>query len=149
MRPSPFYGSVLSPEMARRLVRYAIVGAVVMAVFTGMNWLLGQRFGKDVSFLVAYPPAVALHFWLNKRWTFGCRRSDAKRQVSEYLAMVLVTFLIQAAVFALLTRLTTMPGWCAAGAANGSQMIITFLAMQYRIFRPQAGARKDPSGAIP
>jgi len=130
-------------------MRYAVVGAVVMAVFTGLNWLLGLRFGKDVSFVLAYPPAVGLHFWLNKRWTFGCRRSDARRQVSEYLIMVLVTFLIQAAVFGLLTRLTAMPGWCAAGGANAAQMAITFLAMQYRIFRPDASAPKDPSKVLP
>ncbi len=135
--------------MTRRLARYAVVGVAVMAVFTGLNWLLGLRFSKDVSFVIAYPPAVGLHFWLNKRWTFGCKRSDAKRQVSEYLVMVLVTFLVQAAVFAALTRLTALPGWCAAGLANASQMIITFLAMQHRIFKPAAGARGDSSKAIP
>jgi putative flippase GtrA len=137
-----------NPEMLRRLVRYAVVGTVVLLVFTGLNWLWGLRFGKDTSFLLAYPPAVGLHFWLNKHWTFGCRRADAGRQVSEYLVMVLVTFLVQAAVFATLTRLTDLPGWVAAGMSNAAQMIITFLAMQYRIFRPAPGA-KDPSKVAP
>ena len=131
--------------MARRILRYAVVGVVVMAVFTSLNWLLGLRLGKDASFILAYPPAVALHFWLNKHWTFGCRRTDAKRQVSEYLAMVLVTFLVQAAVFGALTRLTALPGWAAAGIANAAQMAITFLVMQYRIFRPGA----EPGRAVP
>jgi putative flippase GtrA len=117
-------------------VRYAVVGGLVMGVFTGLNWLFGHRYGKDVSFVLAYPPAVTLHFWLNKKWTFGCTRTDATRQVSEYLVMVLVTFAIQAIVFKLLTEFTTLPGWVAAGAANAAQMIITFLVMQYRIFGP-------------
>ena len=112
-----------------------------MAVFTGLNWLLGHWFGKDASFILAYPPAVFLHFWLNKKWTFGCTRTDAARQVSEYLVMVLVTFVIQAAVFKLLTSTTSLPGWVAAGAANAAQMVITFFAMQFRVFRkiPAAG----------
>ena len=106
-----------------------------MGVFIGLNWLLGHRFGKDASFIMAYPPAVSLHFWLNKRWTFGCARTDFHRQVSEYLLMVLITFLIQAAVFKLLTALTSLPGWAAAGAANAAQMAITYFAMHLRIFR--------------
>jgi putative flippase GtrA len=121
--------------MAARILRYGVVGGLVMAVFTGLNWLLGHWFGKDASFILAYPPAVSLHFWLNKKWTFGCTRTDAGRQVSEYLLMVLVTFLIQAAVFKILTSTTSLPGWAAAGAANAAQMAITFFVMQFRIFR--------------
>ncbi len=131
--------------MARRILRYAVVGVAVMAVFTSLNWLIGLRLGKDASFILAYPPAVALHYWLNKHWTFGCVRTDSRRQVSEYLVMVLATFLVQAAVFGVLTRLTTLPGWVAAGIANAAQMLITFLAMQYRIFRPGT----EPGKALP
>jgi putative flippase GtrA len=133
---------MLSSEMARRIMRYAVVGVVVMAVFTGLNWLFGHWLGKAASFILAYPPAVGLHFWLNKNWTFGCRRTDAKRQLSEYLVMVLVTFLVQAAVFAVITHATTLPGWVAAGIANAAQMMITFLVMQYRIFKPGSEASK-------
>jgi putative flippase GtrA len=121
--------------MAARIVRYGLVGVLVMAVFTGLNWVFGHEFGKDVSFILAYPPAVALHFWLNKKWTFGCARTDSARQLSEYLLMVGVTFLIQAAVFKVLTATTSLPGWAAAGGANAAQMAITFFAMQFRIFR--------------
>ncbi len=125
----------LDRSLVLRLLRFGLVGVVVMGVFTGLNWLLGLRLGKDLSFLIAYPPAVALHFWLNKTWTFGSGRTDSGRQLSEYLLMVLATFLIQAAVFKTLTSLTALPGWAAAGAANAAQMGISFLVMQYRIFR--------------
>jgi len=118
-----------------RLVRYAVVGGLVMVVFSSLNWAFGLRFGKDLSFMLAYPPAVALHFWLNKTWTFGCERTDAARQFSEYVVMVLVTFAIQAAVFKLLTSFSSIPGWAAAAAANAAQMVVTFIAMRFRIFR--------------
>jgi putative flippase GtrA len=122
------------PSLFQRLVRYGVVGGLVMGVFTGLNWLLGHWLGKDASFIIAYPPAVTLHFWLNKKWTFGCTRTDSGRQVTEYLGMVLVTFGVQAAIFKLLTSTTGLPGWVAAGAANAGQMAITFVVMQYRIF---------------
>ncbi|HMD60249.1 MAG TPA: GtrA family protein [Opitutaceae bacterium] len=121
--------------MLRRVLRFGAVGVIVMLVFTGLNWLFGHWLGKDPSFLLAYPPSVALHFLLNKTWTFGSTRTDSTRQVSEYVVMVLVTFAVQAAVFKGLTAATSLPGWAAAGAANAVQMVITFVAMQYRIFR--------------
>lgn len=129
------------PALVARVIRYAVVGVTVMVVFGSLNWLFGHWFGKDVSFILAYPPAVSLHFWLNKRWTFGCTRTDAGRQVSEYLVMVLVTFLIQGAVFKVLTATTQLPGWAAAMGANAAQMVVTFFAMQFRIFR------RDPPAA--
>jgi putative flippase GtrA len=120
--------------MVWRLFRFGIVGVTVMVVFMGLNWVFGHWFGKDASFLLAYPPAVALHFWLNKTWTFGSSRTDSVRQVSEYLVMVLVTFAVQAAVFKGLTATTNLPGWAAAGISNVAQMALTFLAMQFRVF---------------
>ena len=123
------------PALPARILRFCAVGGLVMAVFTALNWLFGLRLGKDPSFLLAYPPAVALHFWLNKTWTFGCTRPDTGRQVSEYALMVFVTFVVQAAVFKAITMLSSAPGWLAAGAANAAQMIITFVAMHLRIFR--------------
>jgi putative flippase GtrA len=105
----------------RRPARFAVVGVIVMGVFMGLNRLFGQEFGKDVSFILAYPPAVALHFWLNKKWTFSSKRTDSGRQASEYLIMVVITFAIQAAVFKALTVSTALP-------------VVTFLVMQYRIF---------------
>ncbi len=126
---------LIKSELLRRILRYGVVGVVVMGVFTTLNWALGHRFSKDASFILAYPPAVGLHFWLNKVWTFGCKRTDSARQVSEYLLMVVITFAVQAVVFKLLTATTSMPGWAAAGAANAAQMVITYVAMQYRIFK--------------
>jgi len=131
------------PTLFQRLLRYGVVGGLVMAVFTGLNWLLGHRMGKDLAFIIAYPPAVTLHFLLNKNWTFGSNRTDSGRQVSEYLAMVFVTFVIQAAVFKVLSSTTTLPGWAAAGAANAAQMAITFFVMQYRIFTGAPAESKD------
>jgi putative flippase GtrA len=125
---------MFKPELIRRLLRFGIVGIIVMGVFMGLNWLLAPSLGKDGAFLAAYVPAVSLHFCLNKWWTFGCERTDSTRQVGEYLVMVFVTFLIQAAVFKTLTSFTALPSWLAAGAANAAQMIVTFVVMQRRIF---------------
>jgi putative flippase GtrA len=139
MRTDPVpLARLLQSEHFHRLLRYALVGLLVLGVFTGLNWLFGRQFGKDLSFILAYPPAAALHFWLNKKWTFGCKRTDSSRQVSEYLVMALATFAVQALVFKALTAETNLPGWAAAMSASVAQMSITFVAMQFKIFKKVA-----------
>jgi putative flippase GtrA len=110
------------------------VGLVVMLVFMGLNWVLDHELAKQAAFLLSYPPALALHFYLNKRWTFGCRRTDVHRQIRDYLVMVAATFLVQWGVFSALAAWTPLAGWLEAGMANAAQMAITFAAMQWRIF---------------
>ena len=124
-----------------QLIRFVMVGGGVMALFMGLNALLGLWFSSQVAFLLAYPPALGVHFSLNKWWTFGCHRQDTSRQLGEYLVMVAVTFVVQWAVFSALTWLTSWPGWLAAGIANVAQMAISFLGMQRRIFAGTAAAR--------
>lgn len=136
---------MINPILFKQLVRFAVVGGTVMVSFMALNWVLAPHLGAQGGFLGAYPPAVALHFALNKWWTFGSTRRDAGRQVAEYLAMVAVTFVIQWAVFTGVMLTTAWPGWLAAGLANLAQMIVTFLMMQRRIFKVvAAGAPQGP-----
>ncbi|HTL69069.1 MAG TPA: GtrA family protein [Lacunisphaera sp.] len=131
----------LKPELVRRLVRFAVVGATVMIFFMGLNWLLGRWVSPTAAFLIAYPPALALHYSMNKWWTFGCARTDTARQVSEYLVMVAITFVVQYGIFWLAHDLLGLVGWLAAGVANAGQMALTFVIMQRRVFAAPASAR--------
>lgn len=126
--------AMLRPELVFKLLRFAAVGLAVMVFFMGLNWLFGRVVSEQAAFLCAYPPSVALHFCLNKWWTFDDRRAATKGQVGEYLGMVAVTFLIQLGVFTALRRWTSLPGWLAAGVANVAQMAVSFGLMQVRIF---------------
>ncbi len=129
----------LKPELVRRLVRFAVVGLTVMVFFMGLNWVFGRWMGATAAFLAAYPPALALHFGLNKWWTFGCERTDTARQVWEYLGMVAVTFVAQYVFFWLAHHMGGLAGWLSAGVANAAQMALSFLIMQRRVFAPQDG----------
>jgi putative flippase GtrA len=117
-----------------KLLRFATVGIAVMVVFMGLNWLFGRSMGAQAAFLCAYPPALLLHFLLNKLWTFEDRGKVSGRQVREYVFMVGVTFAIQWGVFTALRIGTVWPGWVAAGLANVAQMAVSFALMQARVF---------------
>jgi putative flippase GtrA len=126
---------MFKPELIRRLLRFGLVGGIVTLTFMGLNWWFGQRgLSENLAYLAAYPPAVALHFCLNKWWTFGNQAAVRPRQVSEYLAMMLAAFLIQTAVFKLLTHFTPLAPWLASGVATIAQMALSFLVMHRRVF---------------
>lgn len=131
---------MLKSESIKRLLRFGVVGLAVMVFFMALNWLFGRWTTERLAFFCAYPPAVGLHFALNKWWTFGCARTDTARQVSEYLAMVAVTFVVQYFFFWLAHAQLGLPGWLAAGIANVAQMALSFLIMQRRVFTGRARA---------
>lgn len=122
----------------RRLVRFGVVGGTVAGLFTGLVYVLTAPLGLWGAYLVAYPPAVGLHYSLNKWWTFGCTRTDTVRQVSEYLAMVAITFVLQSFIFWLAASRLGLAGWLSAGIANIVQAILTYLIMHFRVFAVRA-----------
>ena len=121
-----------------RIFRFGVVGVLVAGTFAGLNALFGRFFGPQVSFLLSYPPAIAVHFCLNKWWTFDARQPVTARQVGEYLSMVGVTFLIQWAAFTAMRHWTTWPAPLEAALATTAQTAVSFGFMQVRIF----GARR-------
>jgi putative flippase GtrA len=138
---APFAG--IKNLLSKRVVRFACVGVVVAVFFACLNGLLGRAlgFGPQLSFFAAYPPALALHFLLNKLWTFGERASTTHHQVGEYLFSVIVTFLVQWPSFLLLQKGLGFPGWLAAGGANLAQMSVSFLMLRWKVFNGAASAR--------
>lgn len=134
----------IKPELTRRLFRFAVVGGSVAVLFMGLNKLFGLSMGLWPAYLLAYPPALALHYALNKWWTFGCDRTDTVRQVSEYLLMTAITFVVQSAFFWLAGGILGLAGWLSAGIANVAQMVLSFVIMQRKVF---AGAKAGPDDA--
>ena len=129
---------MLPRALVQKLLRFGVVGILVAAVFMGLNWLFGHAMGKQAAFLLSYPPALAVHFFLNKVWTFEHRQAATRRQVGENLGMVAITFVIQWAVFSALGLWTRLPSWLEAGLANVAQTAVSFVLMQARIFgRPR------------
>jgi len=150
--------SHLRRAASNRLVRFGLVGGIVTVFFMGFNALLarGLGLGAQAAFLASYPPALALHFSLNKLWTFGDRRATSARHVGEYLFSVVVTFLIQWPAFTLLHGLFGIRGWVAAGGANVVQMTVSYLFLKHRVFKAApplgcvvADGRQTGPGAVP
>jgi len=117
-----------------KLMRFALVGLLVMCVFMALNWALGGLMTEQGAFLSAYPAALLLHFYLNKFWTFENYEKVNSRQLLAYAATVLVTFVIQWCIFTYCRRWTSWPAWIAAGVANVGQMIVSFFMLKLKVF---------------
>jgi putative flippase GtrA len=140
----------LKALFSNRIVRFGCVGLTVAVVFAALNALFNRAFGlgPQVCFLLAYPPALALHFLLNKLWTFGDRTSTTHHQLGEYFFSVLVTFLVQWPAFLLLQKFFGLRGWVSAFGANLLQMSVSFALLRWRVFhgkpRGEAGTFSNP-----
>ena len=117
-----------------KLMRFAMVGFLVMGVFMALNWALGRLMNEQAAFLSAYPAALILHFYLNKIWTFENYEKVNSKQLATYALTVLATFLIQWSVFTFCRRWISWPAWIVAGVANVAQMAVSFLMMKLKIF---------------
>jgi putative flippase GtrA len=119
-----------------RLVRFGCVGVAVTLFFMGPNELLGRGlgWGAQAAFLASYPPALALHFTLNKLWTFRDGRATSARHIGDYLFSVVATFLIQWPAFTVLHGAFGLRGWLAAGGANAIQMAASYVMLRRRVF---------------
>lgn len=73
-------------------------------------WFFHRFMGDNPAFLAAYFPSIALHFFLNKVWTFSCERTDLHRQATQYALVVAINFLINWGLYNLaLITLTDSP----------------------------------------
>ncbi len=125
---------MLKQELFLKLLRFGIVGVIVMLIFMGLTQLFANWWGEQKGFWAAYPIALAVHYSLNRWWAFGSTRTDSRKQLLEYVVMVAVTALINWTVYTALLKWTTITPALAAGAANIAQMGISFLAMDRRVF---------------
>ncbi len=128
-------------EFILQVWRFALVGGVVTIFFMSLNWLLAPLLGEVGAYFVAYPWPVILHFCLNKWWTFRDQRAVEVFQVSKYLGMTLLAFVIQTAIFKLLLAFTEMPSWLASGLASAGQVVIAFLVLRAWVF---GASKKTP-----
>src|SRR5580704_17584182 len=145
--PTPPAPGRLQRLLPGRIIRFAVVGGLVTLFFMALNALFGRVFGlgPQVSFLIAYPPALALHFLLNKLWTFGDRSTTTHHQMGEYLFSVVVTFLIQWPSFLLFQKVIGLPGWLSAGGANLLQMSASYALLRWRVFHGGANPTRNQS----
>ena len=127
-----------------RFLRFCIVGATVAAIDFTLVWLLSSRIPPLVAVSVAYLTAVCCHFLLNKMWVFRCRRSDYMRQLMQYFAVVVASWLTTITIVHFCLSGFTTNVLIAKLFAVPPATLVAFLLMQLFVFRKQKTGVASP-----
>ena len=111
------------------------MGAAVASIDFGLVWLLSGHLPPLIAVSLAYFTAVCCHFLLNKMWVFQCRRSDYIRQLIEYSAAVVASWVTTLTIVHLCLSSFTSNVLIAKLFAVPPATLIAFLLMQLFVFR--------------
>jgi putative flippase GtrA len=132
-------GYLLLPAVERQAIfpkvtRAGVAGATVAALNFVSLWILVHFFGPRVSFSLAFLIALAAHFALSKFWTFRDRSAAWGRQISQYLIVAMISYLIQLAVFQSALSFLGLPVLGANAVAILVGAVVGFLLMHSWVF---------------
>jgi putative flippase GtrA len=126
---------LLNRERVFRFVRFATVGASVAAIDVSSVAIFSRFLAPLVAVTIAYFIGVACHFLLNKFWVFRCRRSDYLKQLLQYGAVILNSWIITIIVVHLCLSTFTSNVLVAKLVAIPCATMCNFLLMQFVVFR--------------
>lgn len=131
-----------------RFLRYCFVGASVAAIDFSLVWLLSSRVPALVAVSIAYLTAVCCHFLLNKMWVFRYRRNDYVRQVTQYFAVVVASWLTTITIVHFCLSGFTTNVLIAKLFAVPPASLVTFLLMQLLVFRRPRPSKPTPETTV-
>ena len=118
-------------------MRFATVGATVAAIDFGSVAIFSRFLAPLIAVTVAYFIGVTCHFLLNKFWVFRCRRSDYLKQLVQYGAVILNSWIITIIVVHLCLSTFTSNVLIAKLFSIPCATMCNFLLMQFVVFRAQ------------
>jgi putative flippase GtrA len=103
----------VSNETVGQLVRFAIVGFSLAAIYSAIYWYLATYvMAPMLAVVVAFAVAVSLGFVLHSRWSFrGHGKAEDKRMKMKFLAVQGAGFLLNEAFTWILTGPMHGPTW--------------------------------------
>ena len=126
---------LLNRERVFRFVRFATVGATVAAIDFSSVAIFSRFLAPLVAVTIAYFIGVTCHFLLNKFWVFRCQRSDYLKQLVQYGAVILNSWIITIIVVHLCLSTFTSNVLVAKLFSIPCATMCNFLLMQFVVFR--------------
>ncbi len=107
---------ILSPELRRQIVRYAISGGLLTLFYSAVYWVCAVPFAIDplLANTLAFLATVALGFVVHSRWSFAGhgRRDRPVRAWTIFLAVNIAGFALNSFwVWLIAVRMGASPSW--------------------------------------
>jgi putative flippase GtrA len=139
-----------------KVMRAGGTGATVAALNFVSLWILVHFLSPKVSFSIAFLIALAAHFTLSKSWTFRNRSAAWGRQISQYLLVAMMSYLIQLSIFQSAMLFLGMRVFGANAVAILVGTVVGFLLMHAWVFStnqmpqsPKFSRRERPNVTTP
>jgi putative flippase GtrA len=124
-------------------IRYVGVGGFVTVVYVALTTLLSQVLGVPfgVAVTAGYFTAVAVHYCLHRWFVFATDAGYAlgmTRQVVQFVALVILQYVLTAASVAFLPELLGLPRFVVWIGTVALLVPAAFVIMRSRLFHPPA-----------
>ena len=127
----------VSNETLGQLVRFAIVGFSLAAIYSAIYWYLATYvMAPMLAVVVAFAVAVSLGFVLHSRWSFrGHGKAEDRRMKIKFLAVQGAGFVLNEAFTWVLTGPMHGPTWWPLIPAIFVTPLATYLLNRQWVFR--------------
>ena len=127
----------------RSFIRFCVTGFAVTAFDFVLIGLFVQVMPRLAAIGIAYLPAVALHFCLNRAWVFAAGDKPAAGQLPRYLLAVAACWLCTVGVAAFALAAVTPNAFLAKVLALPCATVLGFVLMRRFVFRRPGSAGEE------
>lgn len=129
-----------------QFVVFLIVGALTAALQLGAFTLLYEYAEMDyrVATSLAYALAVAFHFLMNRNVTFRSKSANAAGDLSRYLVLVALNYLINLGVIVFVVQAAHGDPVVGAAAAIAVTVGVTYVLSRFWVFSAQPETHTSP-----
>lgn len=133
------------------MVRYVLVGGAATAVDWGVFYLCAMvaALHYQLSLVIAQVLAGAVHYLLNKVYTFRCTSRQILRQIAAYVLVALVYLALSMLVMYLLVDLLGAGKMPSRVATTGIMILASYFLHRAVTFNERFFAREQPRGPHP
>lgn len=127
--------SLPSRETRVRTVRFLLVGGGSAGVQFAVLALLRDRWPANLAFSASWVVSTATHYLANRYWALPSGRSDAGRQLGEYLFTIGLSYVVNLAAFVFCQRVLGLGIMWSTFWAIPPSTVVVFLLLNFRVFR--------------
>jgi putative flippase GtrA len=128
------------------MVRYVLVGGAATGVDWGVYYLCAivAALHYQLSLVIAQVLAGAVHYLLNKTYTFRCTSRQIVRQIGAYVLVACAYLLLSMVVMYLLVDLLGVDKMLSRVATTGIMIVVSFFLHRAVTFNERFFAREGP-----
>jgi putative flippase GtrA len=119
-----------------QIARYLLVGLVTFCTYFVLLHvlidLLDVRYPLAVG--IAYPAAVVVHFFSNRKYTFRSTSEALVRQILRYLVLIVISYSLQVSTIYVLYEMLGLDFYFAVLCGIGTTLIFGFILQRHWVF---------------